>query len=96
MRARKVDIFEIGKSVIENKFIKSPPRQKLTQENSWHERYFALVKLRENWICYFGLNTKLRASKGNIKLKTVRTNLYLAYWENSFDRFKKVKPIRKF
>ncbi|XP_047139657.1 uncharacterized protein LOC124815258 isoform X1 [Hydra vulgaris] len=91
----KINVFEIGKALIENRFAKSP-RHKLKQENYWRQYYFVLFKLRDDWISCFGENVKLRATKGDIKLKETRTSLFLVYWQTSADRYTNVKPVEIF
>ncbi|XP_065671105.1 uncharacterized protein LOC124815258 isoform X2 [Hydra vulgaris] len=91
----KINIFEIATALIENRFVKSP-RHKLKQKNYWREYYFVLYKLRDDWISHFGENVKLRATKGDIKLKETRTSLFLVYWQSSADKYMNIKPVEIF
>ena len=90
MKTHKVNIFDIGENLIENMLLKSPPGPRIQQENSWHYRYFALIKVKEDNQSY-----TIRVSKGKKKLNSSRQRLFIAYWESPIACYKKEKPIRK-
>lgn len=80
----------VSSVVLEGSFIKSPPQSKLENRSSWHERYFALVRLT----CHVNkIHSPTR--KGPKKLEGLK-DFYLVYWEKKSDRKNGRRPIRLF
>lgn len=80
----------VSSVVLEGSFIKSPPQSKLENRSSWHERYFALVRLT----CHVNkIHSPTR--KGPKKLEGLK-DFYLVYWEKKSDRKNGRRPISKF
>ncbi|XP_012556595.2 uncharacterized protein LOC100208656 isoform X1 [Hydra vulgaris] len=90
MTLPKVNILDIGANIIQSQLLKSPPGPKLYQENSWHIRYFSLLKIKDD---YAYSCCRVRVSKGFTKLDTSQ-KIFLAYWDSALSFFSKKNPIR--
>lgn len=90
MTLPKVNILDIGTSIIQSQLLKSPPGPKLYQENSWHIRYFSLLKIKDE---YAYSCCRVRVSKGFTTLD-ISQKVFLAYWDSALSFFSKKNPIR--
>ena len=86
-----------GNIVLEDWFIKSPPKDKIKNEKSWKRRYFLLLKLDDTYFLNeANVITKRSAGKKGSKKKNELSQFCLVYWENESERRKGAKPIRKY
>ena len=83
-----------GHIVLESKFTKSPPAEKLKNSNSWKERYFILLKMisltedsREGGLIQQGRKRTINGKN---------SSFCLLYWRDEAERRKGAKPIRKY